>query len=159
MRDLSDSGLYFLSTQRAGLQLQGTLHAQVTGGERKKVKAWTYSIYKYLKNYNKKKSSVYLAWLIKKSNQGQFFRVEIRNCKSGVVDPHTLRGALAAQLLTDLELLVQTVRITPALYFISTLTLVWRKDCQICHNFLLRHTACLLFFSLDAVLPWVFLPL
>lgn len=42
MRDLSDSGLYFLSTQRAGLQLQGTLHAQVTGGEEKPVKACFY---------------------------------------------------------------------------------------------------------------------
>lgn len=70
MRDLSDSGLYFLSTQRAGLQLQGTLHAQVTGGERKKVKAWTYSIYKYLKNYNKKKF-ISLFSLVNKKKQSR----------------------------------------------------------------------------------------
>lgn len=30
MRDLSDSRHYFFTTQRAGLQLQGTIHAQVT---------------------------------------------------------------------------------------------------------------------------------
>lgn len=44
MRDLSDSGLYFLSTQRAGLQLQGTLHAKVTEGEENSVKACIYSM-------------------------------------------------------------------------------------------------------------------
>ena len=42
--------------------------------------------------------------------------MEIRNCKSGVVDPQALRGPPAAQHLTDLKLLVQLVGITLACF-------------------------------------------
>lgn len=103
MRDLSDSGLYFLSTQRAGLQLQGTLHAQVTEGEEKPVKA---CFLHYEKLINNNKTTQALCSLV---SLPEALSSPVPQCEDYQVlwiHLQGLRGAPAAQHLPDLQLLM-----------------------------------------------------